>query len=107
MNVSQFHVLCIQETDYTPHFTCGVLLNFLEYCKHRMMHKRGLIVCKWHPCLSKGSTNSARMHTIVTTALQWQYLQTELILWIRLVFKTFANVELALECDWVLFNILL
>jgi hypothetical protein len=34
MNVSRFHVSCIQETDYRPHFTCGGLLDFLEHCKH-------------------------------------------------------------------------
>jgi hypothetical protein len=49
------------------------------------MRKRGSIVCKWRPCLPKGPTNSAQMCTIVTAALQRQYLQTELILWIRLV----------------------
>jgi hypothetical protein len=35
MNVSRFHVSCIQETDYRPHFTYGGLLDFLEHCKHR------------------------------------------------------------------------
>jgi hypothetical protein len=49
------------------------------------MRKHGLIVCKLHPCLPKGPTNSARMRIIVTAVLQLQYLQTELILWIRLV----------------------
>jgi hypothetical protein len=34
MNVSRFHVSCIQETDYRPHFTCDWLLDFLEHCKH-------------------------------------------------------------------------
>jgi hypothetical protein len=34
MNVNRFHVSCIQETDYSPHFTCGGLLDFLEHCKH-------------------------------------------------------------------------
>jgi hypothetical protein len=34
MNVSQFRVPCIQETDYRPHFTCGGLLKFFEHCKH-------------------------------------------------------------------------
>jgi hypothetical protein len=34
---------------------------------------------------SKGPTNSACMRTMVTAALQWQYLQMELILWIRLI----------------------
>jgi hypothetical protein len=50
------------------------------------MRKCGSIVCKWRPCLPKGPTDSARMRTIVTAALQWQYLHTELILWIRLVY---------------------
>jgi hypothetical protein len=50
-----------------------------------MMRKRGSIVCKLRPCLPKGPANFARMRTIVTAALQRQYLQTELILWIRLV----------------------
>jgi hypothetical protein len=49
------------------------------------MRKRGSIVRKLNPCLPKGLTNSARMRTIVTAALQRQYLQTELIFWIRLV----------------------
>jgi hypothetical protein len=82
MNVSQFHISCIQEMDDRLHFTCGELLDFLE---HRMMCKHGLIVCKLHPCLQKGPTNSACMRTIVTAAWQQQYLQMELILWIRLV----------------------
>jgi hypothetical protein len=85
MNVSRFHISCIEETNYRPHFTCGRLLDFLEHYKtRRTMHKHGLIAYKWHPCLPKGPTNSASMHTIMTTALQWQYLQTELISWIRL-----------------------
>jgi hypothetical protein len=34
MNVSRFHVSCIQGMDYRKHFTCGRLLSFLEHCKH-------------------------------------------------------------------------
>jgi len=37
------------------------------------------------PCLDKESKNSAHTRTIVTTALQRQYSQTELIFWISLV----------------------
>jgi hypothetical protein len=55
------------------------------------MRKRNSIVCKLCPCLPKGATNSARMRTVVTAALQRQYLQTELILWIRLVNSVFEN----------------
>jgi hypothetical protein len=87
MNVSRFHVSCIQETDYRLHYACGGLLNFLEHFKHRMMCKRGSIVCKLCLCLLKGPTNSARVRTIVTTMLQRQYLQTELILWIHRVYN--------------------
>jgi hypothetical protein len=54
------------------------------------MHKRGSIACKLRPCLPNGPTNSARMHTIVTAALKWQYLQTEHILWIRLVVEIYV-----------------
>jgi hypothetical protein len=95
MNVSRFHVPCIQETEYRPHITCDGLLNFLEHCKHT-----GLCVIMVRlsaNCLPKGPTNSARMRTVVTTALQRQYLQTEFILWICLVletstlFPTFSN----------------
>jgi hypothetical protein len=43
------------------------------------VRKHGLIVCKWRPCLPKGRRNSARMRTIVTAAVQRQYLQTELM----------------------------
>jgi hypothetical protein len=49
------------------------------------MRKRGSNVCKSRPCYLKGPTSSARMRTIVTAALQRQYLQTELILWMCLV----------------------
>jgi hypothetical protein len=48
------------------------------------MRNCGSIVCKSCPCLPRGPTNSVRMCTIVTAALQQQYLQTELILWICL-----------------------
>jgi hypothetical protein len=90
MNVSRFHVSCVQETDCRPHFTCGGLLNFLEHFKHTGQ-------CVNIVCLQMASvpskkkktttttTNSARMHTIVTAAFQRQYLQMELILWIHLV----------------------
>jgi hypothetical protein len=50
------------------------------------MRKRGSIVYKLRSCLPNGPTNSARMRTIVTAALQRQYLQTEIILWIRRVY---------------------
>jgi hypothetical protein len=49
------------------------------------MRKRGSIVCKLCQCLPQGSINSARMRIIVTAALQWQFLQTELILWMCFV----------------------
>jgi hypothetical protein len=55
------------------------------------MRKRGSIVCKLRPCLPKGPTNFARMRIFVTAALQRQYLQTELILWIRLVSLNFPR----------------
>ena len=34
MNFSRCHVLCIQETDYRPQFTCGRILCFLKHYKH-------------------------------------------------------------------------
>jgi len=49
------------------------------------MRKHCSDVCKLRPCLATVSTNSARMCTIVTAALQRQYSQTELIFWITLV----------------------
>jgi alpha-N-acetylglucosamine transferase len=61
------------------------------------MRKRGSIVCKLRPRLPKGTTNSARKRTIVTAALQRQYLQTELILWIRLV-KHFQKRTKLINC---------
>jgi hypothetical protein len=50
------------------------------------MRKHCSNVCKMRPCLATESTNSARMHTIVTAALQQQDSQTELIFWITLVY---------------------
>jgi len=49
------------------------------------MRKNCSNVCKLCPCLVTESTNWARVRTIVTIALQRQYSQTELILWITLV----------------------
>ena len=49
------------------------------------MRKHCSNVCKFLPCLATESTNSARVRTIVTAALQRQYSQTELIFWITLV----------------------
>jgi len=39
------------------------------------MCKRRSNVCESHQCLATESTNSAHVRTIVTAALQWQYLQ--------------------------------
>jgi len=50
------------------------------------MRKHCSNVCEFRPCLATESTNSAPMRTILTAALQWQYLQTELIFWITLVY---------------------
>jgi len=50
------------------------------------MRKHCSNVCKLRPCLDTETTNSARMRTIVTAALQRQYSQRELIFWITYVF---------------------
>jgi len=54
-------------------------------------------VCKLHLCLATESTNSACKHTIVTTALQQHYSQTELIFWITLVYETFNTTNESVE----------
>ena len=51
------------------------------------MRKHCSNVCKLRPCLDKESKNSAHTRTIMTTALQRQYSQTELTFWIALVHK--------------------
>ena len=51
------------------------------------MRKHCSNVCKLRPCLATESTNSAHMRTIVTSALQRQYSQTELTFWIPYVFS--------------------
>jgi hypothetical protein len=67
--------------------THGMLsVHLTKLTTHRTMCKHGLIVCKLRLCLPKGPTNSACMLTIVTTALQRQYLQMEIILWMCHVF---------------------
>jgi hypothetical protein len=47
---------------------------FLNISTKRTMRKHGSIVCISRPCLQKGPTQSARMRTIVTAALQGKYL---------------------------------
>ena len=85
-NFTRFHVLRLQETDYRQHLTCGGILYFLKHYKpHSTMRKHCSNVCKLRPCLATESTNSARMHDIVTAALQRQYSQTELIFRVTVV----------------------
>ena len=61
-----------------------------------------LNVYKVRPCLATESTNSARMCTIVTEALQRQYSQTELIFWITLICDTYPDVNNNYEVTFVL-----
>ena len=49
------------------------------------MRKHCSKVCMFHPCLATESTNSSRIRTIMTTALHWQFSQTELTFWITFV----------------------
>ena len=49
------------------------------------MRKHCSNVCKLCLCLATESTNSTRLRTIVTPALQRQYSQTELTFWIPYV----------------------
>ena len=55
------------------------------------MRKHCLNDCKLRPCLATESTNSARMLTIMTTDLQREYSQIELIFWITLVYHTVSS----------------
>jgi hypothetical protein len=58
-----------------------MFLAFKKWITDRISHamrEHSSTVCKWHPCLPKGPTNSAHVRTIMTAALQQQYLQTEL-----------------------------
>jgi len=57
------------------------------------MRKHCSNVCKFRPCLATVSTNSARMRTVVTAALQRQYSQMELIFWITFVLKKLAPTD--------------
>jgi hypothetical protein len=69
------------------------------------MRKRGSNVCRLRPCLPKGPINSARMRAIVTAALQRQYLQVELILWILRVQAGRSRVRVLMR--WFFFSIYL
>jgi hypothetical protein len=100
MNVSRFHFPCIQEMDYRQHFICGGLLGFPEHCKHTEQHVNAVRLSANGVHAFPKDQQAARMHTIVTAALQWQYLQTELILWIRLI--DFKSINLQLLCFWTL-----
>jgi len=55
------------------------------------MRKHCSNICKLRPCLATETTNSASMRAIVTTALQRQYSQTELIFWTTLAFTYFLT----------------
>jgi hypothetical protein len=63
-----------------------MFLAFKKWITARISHAAGFsIVCEWCLRLPKEPTNAAQMCTIMTAALQRQYLQMELILWIRLI----------------------
>jgi hypothetical protein len=49
--------------------------------------------------------NSACMRTIITTALQRKYLQTELILWIRVVYISSVSSGFARKVMFILFSL--
>jgi len=63
-------------------YVCMYGYMYVCVCMYTYIHTN---VCKLRPCLATQSTNSARMRTIVTAALQRQYSQTELIFRITLV----------------------
>jgi hypothetical protein len=58
MNVSRFHVSCIQEKGYRPHFTCGGLSDFLEHCK------RADNAWMWFDCLQIAPVLSKRANKL-------------------------------------------
>jgi hypothetical protein len=70
-------------TDRISH--AAVFSIFLNYKKISTMRKHRSNVCNLRPCLDKESNNSARKRTIVASALQRQYSQTELTFWITYV----------------------
>jgi hypothetical protein len=61
------------------------------------MRKHCSNVCELRLCLATESTNSARMRTIMTAALQRQYSQTELTFWIPYVETGIKNKGL----EWI------
>jgi hypothetical protein len=75
------------------------------------MRQRCSNVCKWRPCLDTESTNSARMRTIVTAALQRLYSQTELIFWITSYllnippYNYTSNMCIYIYCFFVIFRL--
>jgi hypothetical protein len=84
MNVIRFHDSCIHETDYRPHFTCGRLLDFLEHFKHTGRCVNVVQLCS--NCVHAFRKDQQTLHACAPSWPQWQYLQTELILWICLVY---------------------
>jgi hypothetical protein len=90
MNASRFYVSCIQETDYRPRFTCGGLLD----CKHTGQRVNAVRLSANGAHAFPKVHQTARMRIIVTAVLQRQYLQTELILWKRLVDSYTASLPL-------------
>jgi len=65
------------------------------------MRKHCSNVYELHLCLATESTNSARIHTIVTVALQYQHSQTEFIFWATLVYGKvrLAHSSILTVCD--------
>ena len=100
MNFSQFHDLCVEETDYRPHFTCGGILYFL---KHNHTAQWVNTVRKSVNCVCALPQNQQTQHTctIVTAALQFQHSQTEFNFWVTLVYGKvrLAHSSILTVCD--------
>ena len=86
MNISRFHISCIQQTNNRPYFTVGGALDHLQHFKRTEQYVNTICFSLyWRLWLLDERRKTERMREITTSALRRKYWQTVLNFRIRFV----------------------
>ena len=102
MNISQFHISCIQKTDNRLYFTVGKVLNHLEHFKHTEQYVH--TICFSHIGISVLPVNEGRQ---CSCAKSWpQRCGRNSCIWYLLSKYASYNVSAKDGNSWILANLL-
>jgi hypothetical protein len=83
MNISWFHISCIQKTENRLCFTVGEALDHLEHFKRTAQYVNNICFSRIGVCVLPMNEGRQRMREITTSALRRKYSQTVLTFRIR------------------------